>query len=370
MSTKTKIYQINIRQFISYHNKKNLVDLDISIFQEIKKDFDCVWLMGIWKLPPIEISLPYISEEQIKEYKKLKADFKTNDLCGSIFAIDSYKIDIEICPTEEEFKIFVSKLHDIGLKVILDFIPNHFHIESSIVKNNPEYFINWNNNENKELNEVFTHQNFPSTNIANGKDPHFPAWKDTAQLNWFNPKTIEFMKNQLSYISSLVDGVRCDMAMLLLIEIFNTNWFVFLNNFGFTFPNIEPWEYLISEVKKTKPDFILLAECYWNTQDILLKLGFNYVYNKDWYDLLTHNSSTDNMLNFIKKYPLDSRGQNIIFLENHDEKRAKTLFPNDDDYHFFLNVTKNSDFSYLENWGQKERFELNFPVQLKRIFTK
>ena len=60
--------------------------------------------------------------------------------------------------------------------------------------------------------------------IAHGKDPYFPSWCDTAQLNYSNLELHDAMQDQLLRVVQWCDGVRCDMAMLCLSDIFGRTW--------------------------------------------------------------------------------------------------------------------------------------------------
>ena len=60
--------------------------------------------------------------------------------------------------------------------------------------------------------------------LAYGRDPYFAGWPDTLQLDYSNPATVEAMTNELLRISGQCDGVRCDMAMLVLPEVFERTW--------------------------------------------------------------------------------------------------------------------------------------------------
>ena len=54
--------------------------------------------------------------------------------------------------------------------------------------------------------------------LAHGRDPYFPGWLDTLQLNYSNPALQEAMLRELRKIAGHYDGVRCDMVMLVLPE--------------------------------------------------------------------------------------------------------------------------------------------------------
>ena len=60
--------------------------------------------------------------------------------------------------------------------------------------------------------------------FACGRDPYFPAWPDVLQLNAFQPALRQAVIETVSSIADQCDGVRCDMAMLLLNQIFARTW--------------------------------------------------------------------------------------------------------------------------------------------------
>ena len=60
--------------------------------------------------------------------------------------------------------------------------------------------------------------------LAYGRDPYFDGWPDTLQLNYGNPALQEAMLGELRRIARQCDGVRCDMAMLVLPEVFERTW--------------------------------------------------------------------------------------------------------------------------------------------------
>lgn len=109
---------------------------------------------------------------------------------------------------------------------------------------------------------------------------------------------------------------RCDIAMLILPEVFERTW-------GKT---IEPfWPKAITAVRKRFPDFVLLAEVYWDLEWTLQQQGFDFTYDKRLYDRLRARVG----------YPvrehlgagLDFQQKLARFLENHDEPRAAETFP-------------------------------------------
>ncbi|MFL5250279.1 MAG: hypothetical protein ACJ79V_20845, partial [Myxococcales bacterium] len=150
---------------------------------------------------------------------------------------------------------------------------------------------------------------------AHGRDPYFPAWPDTLQLDYSNPATQEAMAKELLRIAGQCDGVRCDMAMLLLPEVFERTW-------G---RKAEPfWPAAIARVRERFPGFLFLAEVYWELEWALLSQGFDYAYDKRLYDRLREGNARR-----VREHltaGLEFQDKLARFLENHDEKRAASAF--------------------------------------------
>ena len=87
-------------------------------------------------------------------------------------------------------------------------------------------------------------------------------------------------------IASMSDGMRCDMAMVVLNDLFYVKWGNNLNSWGYKRPSQEFWKEAISAVKQKYPDFIFLAEVYWSKEQQLIDNGFDFVYEKNLLDTL------------------------------------------------------------------------------------
>ncbi len=132
------------------------------------------------------------------------------------------------------------------------------------------------------------------------------------------------MINILKDISLLCDGVRCDMAMLPLNNVFYNSWIGVLNKMNFPKPAGEFWGIAIKEIKNIKKDFLFIAETYWDLEWDLQQLGFDYTYDKRLTDRL---GSAD--IASIKAHlhaDLIYQEKSVRFLENHDEQRAVAKF--------------------------------------------
>ena len=85
------------------------------------------------------------------------------------------------------------------------------------------------------------------------------------------------MMKELLTIAGQCDGVRCDMAMLILPEVFERTWGRQAQPF---------WPVAITAVREKFPDFLFMAEVYWDMEWTLQQQGFDYTYDKRLYDRL------------------------------------------------------------------------------------
>jgi glycosidase len=205
------------------------------------------------------------------------------------------------------------ELHRRGLRLILDFVPNHVAIDHPWISTNPEYFIQGDANDLERKPDEF----FQSEDgvFAYGRDPFFPAWQDVAQLNAFSTGYRNAAILELKKIGRICDGVRCDMAMLLLNNIFAKSWQSRVS----AIPEIEFWQEIISSVKSAHSSMMFFAEVYWGLEWELMQLGFDYCYDKRLYDRLVHENAATIRLHLEGN--IDFQKHLLRFLENHDEPR-------------------------------------------------
>jgi glycosidase len=124
----------------------------------------------------------------------------------------------------------------------------------------------------------------------------------------------------LKKIAGHCDGVRCDMAMLVLNEIFTRTWGWANRSPVYPKPEEEFWTRAIREV----PGLIYIAEAYWDTGWTLQQLGLDYVYDKRLYDRLKGGQPGD-IYGHLMAEP-DYQKKLLRFIENHDEMRSLTTF--------------------------------------------
>jgi glycosidase len=268
---------------------------------------------------------------------------------GSPYAIkDYYDIDPDIAedvPNRmKEFEELVKRTHDNGMKVIIDFVPNHvarqYHsdvkpqgIEDFGVGDDPNMMFTPNNNFYYITRQVFS----PYFDLGSGKDAYFefPAkatgndcfsafpsvndWYETVKLNYgvdygngsrhFDPIPDTWFKmvNILRFWASKgIDAFRCDMVFMVPVEF---------------------WGWAIPLVKEKYPHIKFIAEIYDVNiyRDYIYNGHFDYLYDKvSLYDTLRGvqccNISAASITNCWQT--VDGINDNMLnFLENHDEQR-------------------------------------------------
>ncbi|MBN2776855.1 MAG: alpha-amylase family protein [Bacteroidales bacterium] len=322
-------------------------DITNKALEEIKLlGFTHVWYTGVLS----HASLTSYPHSQILPDH---ADF-VKGIAGSPYAVRDY---YDVCPDlsvnvnnrMSEFENLVKRTHQISLKVIIDFVPNHVarsYKSSSKPENENDL------GENDDSNYSFLPQNnfyyLPGEKLQlptsiGSENPYYemPAkvtgndcfnsnpsdndWYETVKLNYgvdyingkakhFNPVPDTWLKMTnilLFWAEKGVDGFRCDMAEMVPVEF---------------------WNYAISRVKNKYPDILFIAEVYDPRQyrNYIFDGGFDLLYDKvGLYDTLRgiiegHKWANDitncwQNVNDIKDYMLN-------FLENHDEQRIASQF--------------------------------------------
>ncbi len=321
-----KIYEINFRVWIKkFSDNSTISNIPLNYFQMLRaKGINIVWLMGVWGTCPSVIEKCCFEVGLIQNYNQALHDWKKEDIIGSPYSINQYEVNPDF-GSWEDLKAFKENLNEIGLKLVLDFVPNHFSCDSILVKTNPEYFLQ----ADEEIYKNDTHTYFiseyhPDKFFAHGRDPLFPAWSDTIQINHFNESAREYLTNTLIRLTEVCDGVRCDMAMLQLNNVFKNTWLGVINKFEIQKPKEEFWKYAISKVRNIRKDFLFIAEAYWDLEWDLQQLGFDYTYDKRLLDRLSLHDliGVKNHLKAEIQFQLKS----VRFIENHDEKRAVAKF--------------------------------------------
>ena len=281
--------------------------------------FGWVYLMGAWETGEVGRRVSRSNEEWLRGYRSLIPDIRDEDICGSPFAVTAYRLNPDL-GEPEALSRFRERLHRHGLLLMLDFVPNHTAPDHPWVRDHPDYYIRGTEEDLSRRPQDFIRVDLSGGPIilAHGRDPSSGGWPDTLQLDYANPALFSAMNTEVRQIAAVCDGVRCDMAMLILPEVFGETW-------G---RDMEPfWPETIRAVRAEHPAFIFMAEVYRDLEWALQQQGFDYTYDKRLYDRLRWDAARS-VRDHLRADPRYLR-KSVHFLENHDEPRAAAVFPPD-----------------------------------------
>lgn len=278
---------------------------------------DAVWLMGVWERSPASIRMAMQNQGLLANFRRVLSDFSEKDNVGSAYCVHRYVVD-EHLGGPKGLAVARSMLAKRGIHLILDFVPNHLATDHPWVNEHPEYFIQGDADDLRKDPVSFVA--LGGKVFACGRDPYFPAWQDVLQLNAFHPGMRRAAMETVSGIAGQCDGVRCDMAMLLMNNIFERTW----GRRAGARPSREYWPEVIQAIRKENPHFMFMAEAYWDLEWELQQQGFNFCYDKRLYDRLVHENAESARLHLCADLAYQDRL--VRFIENHDEPRAAATF--------------------------------------------
>jgi hypothetical protein len=317
------LYQINTRVWLTELTRAlgraaTLDDIaDAELDRLAQLGFDWIWLLSVWQTGLAGQRVSRTNPDWRREFLETLPDLREEDIPGSGFAITGYTVSTQL-GGDAALGRLRERLRQRGLRLLLDFVPNHTALDHPWVEDHPDYYIS-----GTELDLARAPQNYTWVKrkrgdllLAHGRDPYFPGWPDTLQLNYANPATQEAMIGELLRIAGQCDGIRCDMAMLVLPDVFERTW-------GKRAPLF--WPTATRRVRERVPGFLFMAEVYWDLEWTLQQQGFDYAYDKRLYDRLRERHARAVREHFLAG--LDYQERLARFLENHDEPRAAATFP-------------------------------------------
>ena len=316
------LYQINTRVWLTELSRAlgrpaTLDDIpDAELDRLATMGFDWIWLLSVWETGPAGQRVSRTNAEWRREFQDTLPDLREDDIAGSGFAITGYRVHDRL-GGDAALARLRERLRRRGLRLLLDFVPNHTGLDHPWVDEHPEYYIQGTAQDLAQAPQNYTRVTRARGDLllAHGRDPYFPGWPDTLQLDYANPATQEAMISQLVKIAAQCDGVRCDMAMLVLPDVFERTW-------GRRAPLF--WPDAIRRVREDVPRFCFMAEVYWDLEWTMQQQGFDYAYDKRLYDRLRDGDAVP-----VRQHlqaGLDYQNKLARFMENHDEPRAAATF--------------------------------------------
>lgn len=273
MNANSIIYQIFPRNYSKNHS-----------FQSIEKDLHRIKDLGIdiiYLMPIHEIGI-----------KNRKGSY------GSPYAIkDYYSIDAFL-GNLSDFQSLVSKIHELGMKIVLDMVFNHTSPDNVLLSEHEDYYY---------------HRNGKLSNRVGD-------WSDIIDLDIYKEETQLYLIDVLKYWVSLgVDGFRFDVASMIPLSFFKRARKELGKDIIFIGESIDPGfvSYLKSIGEVSTPD-----EEMYPTFDSL----YNYNYFRSFIRYLNHQCELDELINLIN---IDGVNQRLLCLENHDNDRISSILDKD-----------------------------------------
>jgi hypothetical protein len=356
------LYEINTWVWLAELQVKYSKSCDLASVPSAEWDaiaelgFDGVWLMGAWERSPAGIAIANQNRNLQESFRQALPDFVPRDNVGSPYCVRRYVVDQHLGGAKG-LAVARQELSKRGMRLVLDFVPNHVAPDHPWVNEHPGYFIHGTRDDLRS--DPASYLEASGNVFACGRDPYFPAWPDVLQLNAFEPGLRKGVVTALLSIAQQCDGVRCDMAMLLLNGVFERTW----GNRPGPRPTTDYWHEVIPAVKNSHPRFLFIAEAYWDLEWELQQQGFDFCYDKRLYDRLEHGEAEAVRLHLSAE--LTYQAKLLRFLENHDEARAAAAFAPEKERATAV-VTSTLPGARLFHEGQFEGRKVRLPVFLGR----
>lgn len=326
------LYEVATRPWLARLSKRegrrvtlgNVPDRDLAALAE--RGFDYLWPMGVWHTGSEAARIAREQPWLVERWREAFPDVATPELVASPFAVAEYVVDEELGGNEGLDRLR-RRLGKIGVGLVLDFVPHHTAIDAPWVSEHPDWYVAGSDAQRGAEPTGYLAVPIPGTSrwIAHGRDPYFPPWSDTVALDYRDPAVHEAMTRVLLEIAGRCDGVRADMAMLVLADVFRSTWADRSEPPPGDGATGEFWAAAIAAVRRDHPDFRFIAEAYWDLEWRLQQLGFDYTYDKTFYDRLVTGDGL--ALAAHLRADVTFQRRSVRFLENHDEPRAAAALP-------------------------------------------
>lgn len=157
------LYQINTRVWLTELSRQigkpaTLDDIpDAELDQLAEQGFDWIWLLSVWQTGADGQRVSRSNPEWRREFQETLPDLREEDIAGSGFAITGYSVDARLCGDPGLARLR-ERLRKRGLRLLLDFVPNHTALDHPWVEDHPDYYV-----AGTELDYARTPQNYTWT---------------------------------------------------------------------------------------------------------------------------------------------------------------------------------------------------------------
>lgn len=316
-----RIYEINTWPWLSELSERYGTDVTLESVPDAEWDalqamrFDAVWLMGVWERSrdgrTIAQNHPMVLAECARVLPGLNP---ARDIVGSPYSIRNYSVDGHLGGSSA-LKVARRKLHARGLRLFLDYVPNHTGRDHGWLHEAGDCYVAGTGEDlTNQPGRFFGKDGKVIAHGAPSRNPN-DAWTDTAQLNAFSAHYRALAADTLMTIGRQCDGVRCDMANLLRTGAFEALWGAAAG----PKPTTEFWVEVLQKVRHQHPEMLFVAECYSDTQAALVQDGFDACYDKErFYDRL-RASDCVGLRRHLEGTGAERLKHLVHFISNHDE---------------------------------------------------
>jgi hypothetical protein len=320
------IYEVNTAVWLGALSRAagrrlTLADVPDSSWEEITPaGADAVWLMGVWERSPAGLALADANAGLQASFRDALPDLRAEDVIGSPYCVRRYGADAAF-GGRAALAVARAALAARGVRLLLDYVPNHVAPDHPWVVSEPELFVR--GDEHDLQAEPGSWVAVGGHVLAHGRDPYFPPWPDVVQLDAFSPAVRAATAATLADIADQCDGIRCDMAMLMTNHVFTQTW----GGRTGPAPGEEFWPGVIGRLRGRHPETVLIAETYWDLEWELQQQGFDCCYDKRLYDRMADGDAA--AVRDHLRADLGYQSRLMRFLENHDEPRVASLMTAD-----------------------------------------
>jgi glycosidase len=351
------LWQLNARTTVrALGPTATLDDIDGAVLDRlVPAGVDWLYLLGVWRTGAAGRAVSRTSPDIRRSCEEALGDLTDEDICGSCFAVTGYEVNERLGGADALARLR-ERVAQRGTSLMLDFVPNHTAPDHRWVAAHPDRYVAGTEDDLAATPANWTRVQTGAGErvLAYGRDPYFAGWPDTLQLDYAAPDVPVAMTGELLAAAGQCDGLRCDMAMLLLPDVFERTWGRAMAPF---------WPAALDAVRAEHPGFTFMAEVYWDREYDLQQQGFDITYDKRLYDRLVGDLAE--VRGHLGAAP-DFQARSARFLENHDEPRAATVFGEGDRHRAAAVITYLvPGLRFLEE-GQPEACHIHVPVHLCR----
>jgi hypothetical protein len=353
-----QIYELNVRTWISERSKEigrpaTLDDLPHEMLDRWVEDgFTWLYLLGTWTIGPLSAEVSRKDQHLCHYLNSVLPNFSQADIVGSPFAIQSYQAPPEF-GGDDALSRLRQRARSSGLSLMLDFVPNHIGLDHAWATSHPEFCIQGDEWLLRKHPEAYGRVG--NRILAFGRDPFFMPWSHSVQLDYSNEQLQEAMIQAASSVAARCDGLRCDVAMLLLPDVFANTWKRAMKPF---------WRPCLDRVRAEHPGTVFMAEVYWNREYELQQAGFDFTYDKILYDRLLDGDAES--IRAHLRATSEYQSHCLRFLENHEEQRAAAKFIDPNHHRGALLLSGMVPGMLLCHYGQEEGRRLHSSLHASR----